>query len=146
MADEVKAPADLINDIFSLAYWMTGSMKASNDLVYKTFQVIESDSEEIDVYRKFRDCYYEKMNLDHSAGKSHGHFNPLEKVRVVLSQQETDRKLSVLLSEICRLPHKAIAKVIGKPLDTVRMWLSSGRKMLRDGLLIFLVFSKLAIA
>jgi DNA-directed RNA polymerase specialized sigma24 family protein len=45
-----------------------------------------------------------------------------------------DRKLSVLFSEICGLKHRAISIIIGKPLDTIRLWLSTGRKSFAEGL------------
>ncbi len=58
-------------------------------------------------------------------------------VGVALLRRDADIKLSVLLSAISGLKHRAISKIIGKPLDTIRVWLFNGRKSLAEGILAF---------
>ncbi len=49
-----------------------------------------------------------------------------------LMQWAADIKLSVLLSEISGLKHRQISEIVGKPVETVRIWLFWGRKLLSD--------------
>lgn len=138
MATEEREPLDLLNNLYSLGYWMTGSLKKTNELVLKTYRSIRSDTTEIEVFRTFREVYYEHAGSFNLTSQPTQCNYPDEELLVSLRQQETDKKLTVLLSEICGMNHRAISIIIGKPLDTVRTWLSSGRKSIVEGLLVII--------
>lgn len=42
MNTEQRAPIDLLDQMYTLAYWITGSLKKTNDLVYKTYEKLDS--------------------------------------------------------------------------------------------------------
>ncbi len=138
MAAEEREPMDLLDKMYSLGYWMTGSLKKTNELVLRTYQNVESDTTEIEVFKTFRDIYYERFGLDGATPEPKACRYPDENLLILLHQQETDKKLSVLFSEICGLKHREISIILGKPLDTIRLWLSLGRKSIVDGLLVLM--------
>lgn len=140
MTAKKREPMDLLDEIYSLGFWMTGSLKKTNELVYRTYQKLDSSASEIRVIKTFRDVYYDLFSLDDVTCREKASCFPDENLLVLLRQQETDRKMSVLFSEICGLKHRAISMIIGKPLDTVRLMLSSGRKSIADGLLVILTW------
>jgi hypothetical protein len=124
-----KTPMDLIDDIYSLAYWMTGSEKASEELVSCTYLNTDIKAADTEILRTFRECYIDAygQNSDMDIRASDGRVaGLLDSFR----QWAADIKLSVLLSELTGLKHGQIAEVIGKPVDTVRLWLFWGRKFL----------------
>lgn len=137
MGTTEKEVVELIDDIYSISLWMTGSVKMSKELVINTFKGLDANTPKIEVLKKFRDCYFEKMELDRTVDTPNSSLVFLNQIKTVFLQQDTDRKLSALLSEVCKLDHHSIAQILGKPLDTVNLWLSDGRKKLRD-LLMFL--------
>ena len=131
-----KTPLDLLDDIYSLAYWMTGSENVSHDLVNKTYLFANTRTRESDLLKTFRKCYVDQFGQHADfciSGKiCKTHLQPIESLR----QWAADIKLSVLLSEISGLQHREISDIVGKPIDTVRLWLYWGRKLLaNDGLL-----------
>lgn len=130
-----KTPMDLIDDIYSLAYWMTGSEKASEELVSCTYINADIEAPETDVIRAFRECYLDSygqqadLDVREPAESARGLFDSFR-------DWAADIKLSVLLSDLTGLKHGQIADVIGKPVDTIRLWLFWGRKfMMNDHLL-----------
>jgi DNA-directed RNA polymerase specialized sigma24 family protein len=130
-----KTPMDLIDDIYSLAYWMTGSEKASEELVSCTYLNTSIEAPETEVIKAFRECYIDSygqqadLAVIEPAGTGRGIFDSFR-------TWAADIKLSVLLSDLTGLKHGQIADVIGKPVETIRLWLFWGRKfMLNDHLL-----------
>jgi DNA-directed RNA polymerase specialized sigma24 family protein len=126
-----KSPLDLLDDIYSLAYWMTGREDESHDLVNLTYLYANTRTKESDLLTTFRKCYVERFgqNADFCISDNQqctGQHPILES----LKQWAADIKLSVLLSEISGLKHRQIAEIVGKPVDTVRLWLFWGRKLL----------------
>ncbi len=125
-----KTAHDLLDDIYSLAYWMTGSEEVSSDLVYCTYLSASSGHEESVLLRTFRQCYVNRFGqyADFSTEKKNrtSHLQTLDSV----IPWAADIKLSVLLSEISGLKHLQIAEIVGKPVETVRLWLLWGRKIL----------------
>ncbi len=111
-----------MDDIYSLAYWMTGSLSATNELVSRTYRHAAKGSSVKELFRTFRSCYYDSIPPIEAAVAGHN--------------CSADIKLSVLLSEISGLKHREISEIIGEPLGTIRLWLSWGRKSLVDGTLI----------
>jgi hypothetical protein len=125
-----KTASDLLDEIYSLAYWMTGSLEISSDLAYSTYKSADTAEEESELLKTFRKCYIARFGqfADFCTGeqscKSH--------VQIVDSvmQWAADIKLTVLLSEISGLKHHQISEIVGKPVETVRLWLLWGRKLL----------------
>lgn len=129
-----KTPIDILDNVYSLAYWMTGSERASEDLVTNTYNRAESDTGETELLKLFRKSYVDRYGQHAELhlcgnGKHESEF-------VAMRKRAADVRLSVLLSEICGLRHKQISDIIEKPVETVRSWLFWGRKsLLMDGLL-----------
>jgi|AntDeeMinimDraft_8_1070380.scaffolds.fasta_scaffold01512_2 DNA-directed RNA polymerase specialized sigma24 family protein len=125
-----KTPLDLLDDIYSLAYWMTGSEKATADLVNMTYVNVNGNAAETELLKTFRACYVDQYGqvaeLCISEKECKPHVTLVEKFR----EWSADIKLSVLLSEISGLKHDQIAEVIGRPVDTIRNWLFLGRRIL----------------
>jgi DNA-directed RNA polymerase specialized sigma24 family protein len=131
-----KTPLDLLDDIYSLAYWMTGNENVSHDLVNKTYLYANTRTQETELLKTFRKCYVDQFGQHTDfciSGKPcKNHLQLVDSLR----QWAADVKLSVLLSEISGLKHRQISDIVGKPLETVRLWLYWGRKLLaNDGLL-----------
>jgi DNA-directed RNA polymerase specialized sigma24 family protein len=134
---EKRTPMDLMDDIYSLAYWMTGSEDSATELVNITYLNVTPDMPESEVYKAFRECYFDTFGYDNASCIPKPSCNPMEKLGRVLLQRDADIKLSVLLSAVSGLKHRAISNIIGKPLDTIRVWLSAGRKSLAERILTF---------
>ncbi|AAM72487.1 MAG TPA: RNA polymerase subunit sigma-24 [Chlorobaculum sp.] len=127
MIEIKKTPMDLIDDIYSLAYWMTGSEKASSELLNTTCLNADLKAPETEVLKTFRECYLDTYGQHADLDM---HETTKESVSLIdsLKQWTADIKLSVLLSELTGLKHAQISDIIGKPVDTVRLWLFWGRK------------------
>jgi DNA-directed RNA polymerase specialized sigma24 family protein len=132
-----RTPMDLMDDIYTLAYWMTGSETSADELVNRTYVHVESHTSERDVFKTFRECYFDSFACDTADCISPSTHKPKERLVLSLLQRDADIKLSVLLAEIPGLKHRMISKIIGKPLDTIRVWLLAGRKSLAEEILSF---------
>lgn len=135
-----KTPLDMLNDIYSIAYWMTGSEKASDELVSNTYLNADISTRETDLLKMFRTCYVDRYGQDTGLGTSGGGGGggngTTKSVLGKLRERAADVKLSVLLSEISGLKHKQISEIMERPVDTIRLWLFWGRKFLvNDSLL-----------
>lgn len=122
-----KTPLDIIDDIYNLAFWMTGNEQASSELVSCTYINADSDAPEEELLKTFRNCYIDTygQQSDLEITDRSGSFSGLvESFR----QWTADIKLSVLMSELNGLKHGQIAGIIDKPVETVRLWLFWGRK------------------
>ncbi len=130
MTSPKKTPLDIVNDIYSIALWMTCSEHDSQDLVYKTYRYADTRAKEIELLKAFRECYVNQFGQDTdfciSGKKCQHHFQLLDS----LKHCAADIKFSVLLNEISGLQHRQIAEIIGKPIDTIRTWLLWGRQLL----------------
>ncbi|MCX6178016.1 MAG: RNA polymerase subunit sigma-24 [Chlorobiales bacterium] len=130
-----RTPLDLIDDIYSLAYWLTSSEAKAMELVHKTYLQADHKSSETELFKTFRVCYLESIGqhdaLDLPETPCFSKETPEPEF---LKQHAADIRLSVLLSEISKLKHRTISRIIGKPLDTIRLWLSAGRKSLANGI------------
>ncbi len=133
MSQIKKTPLDLLDDIYSLACWMTGSEEISQNLVQKTYLFAKTKTGETELLKAFRksciDLFGQQSDLCITDQIPSDSTQPLESLR----KWATDIKLSVLLSEISGLKHPQIAKIVEKPVDTVRLWLYWGRKLLING-------------
>ncbi|MEI8033461.1 MAG: RNA polymerase subunit sigma-24 [Chlorobiaceae bacterium] len=131
-----KTPLDLLDDIYNLAWWMTGSENASCELVTKTYLSASTQTRETELIKSFRKSYVDLFGQK-------AEFSSAEKSRCSdrnlmesLKNRAADIKLSVLLCEISGLSHRQISEVVDKPVETVRLWLYWGRKLLADDCLL----------
>ncbi|NTU96450.1 MAG: RNA polymerase subunit sigma-24 [Chlorobiaceae bacterium] len=125
-----KTPLDILDDVYSLAYWMTGSEKDSQDLVRQTYLFAGRKQKETDLLRVFRECYIETYGQDTEFCIDEKACKGTVTLVDTLKQWAADIKLTVLLSEISGLGHRQIASIVGKPIETVRQWLLTGRRLL----------------
>ncbi len=125
-----KTALDLLDDLYTLAYWMTGSEDLCQELVYSTYLSAYTGAGEELLLKTFRECYVERFGqktdfyTDEEPGRSH------TQLVDSLMLWAADIKLSVLLSEISGMKHGQISEIVGKPIETVRLWLFWGRKIL----------------
>ncbi|MEI6652844.1 MAG: RNA polymerase subunit sigma-24 [Chlorobiaceae bacterium] len=130
MTSPKKTPLDLLNDIYSIAWWMTCNEHDSEDLVYKTYLSADKNTQQIELLKAFRECYVNQFgqytDFCISEKKSQPHFRLLDS----LKHCAADIKFSVLLNEISGLQHRQISEIIGKPIETIRTWLLRGRQLL----------------
>lgn len=146
MNDGNKTPLDLMDDIYSLAYWMTGSEKSASDLLNRVYVNVDIENSEIEVIKMFRICYFESIGVELDSCITSNICPPEENLTHSMWKWLEDIKLSVLLSEISRLKHCDISEITGKSVDTIRMWLSWGRKQVGDGnMLNYFPFLKAAV-
>ena len=127
-----KTALDLLDDLYSLAYWMTGSEDASEELVYTTCISAHNITGESDLLRTFRNCYVERFGQQTDFCSSEKPCRSNLQLVDSMMQWAADIKLSVLLSEISGMKHRQISEIVGKPVETVRLWLLWGRKLLSE--------------
>jgi hypothetical protein len=133
MIDGMKTMNDVIDDIYSLGFWMTGSEKAADDLLMSTYLGTDTKSTEMELIRKFRTRYLDSIG-PHPEGDFTDTFDQSkETLTRSLWQWSEEIKLTVLLSEITRLNHRDICDITGKSLETIRLWLAWGRKQVDNG-------------
>jgi DNA-directed RNA polymerase specialized sigma24 family protein len=133
MMRKKRALKDMMDNLYSLAYWLTGSEKSANTLVNSTYLNVQGNAPEREVFKTFRACFFRSIDENISVREPESPVMQKDIQGVSLRQRFADIKLSVLLSEIPGLKHRDISKIIGKPLDTIRLWLSLGRKWLAGG-------------
>lgn len=136
MIEEKKTPLDLMDDIYSLAYWMTGSEKSASDLLNSVYLNVDIASSEMEIIKMFRICYFDSVRAESGSGVANNVSRSEEKLTQSLWRRFDDIKLSVLLSEISRLKYSDISEITGKSIETIRMWLSWGRKQVGKGTLL----------
>ncbi|ACF46153.1 MAG: RNA polymerase subunit sigma-24 [Prosthecochloris sp.] len=130
--DQRKA-TDIFDDVYTLAYWMTKSLEETHELFRKTYQKAGSDAAEIDVFKAFREAYFEMYEINESSRVEAA--SPIDQALFILRRQDADRKFSVLLSDTCGIRYRTIAKITGNPLSMIRLWLSNGRKWLLNSMI-----------
>ncbi|NTV60880.1 MAG: RNA polymerase subunit sigma-24 [Chlorobiaceae bacterium] len=126
MEKKNRTPLQLIDDIYSLGYWITGSKEDAVDLFEKTYLLIDPEAPELEVFKAFRHCLLESYSgmscIPQPSCKA------MEKLGSSLVKQDAEVKLTVLLSEISGLSATDIAAIIGQSVKTVNLWLTAGRK------------------
>ena len=128
-----RTPLDLMDDIYSLAHWLTGSETKATELVNRTYLNVDHLSSETTVFQTFRTCYFDSLDRDDAQSLPETPCFSKETPETALFNRDADIRLSVLLSAISGLKHRAISRILGKPLTTIRVWLSEGRKSLVHG-------------
>jgi len=129
-----RTPLDLMDDIYSLAYWLTGSEFEATELVNNTYLNVDNNSSDTEVFKALRLCYFESTASDDESGLPETPCFLEQTLEQSLMKQFADIRLTVLLSAIPRLKHNTISTIIGRPLDTIRVWLSEGRKSMVQGI------------
>ncbi len=130
MAKKNKQPLDILDDIYSLSYWMTKNQEASTQLVNETYQHAACSTRESDLLKTFRQCYLERYGEDAGVDMAECGNGRDRSRHNTARRWSTDIKLSVLLSEISGLKHRQISEIMEKPLRTIRLWLLWGRSFL----------------
>ena len=125
-----KTALDLLDDLYSLAYWMTGNEDISKELVYTTYLSANTVTGESELLRTFRECYVARFGQQTDFCTVEKQCRSNFQLVDSLMHWAADIKLSVLLSEISGMKHRQISEIVGKPVETVRLWLFWGRKML----------------
>lgn len=119
-------PIEMLDQMYPIVYWMTRSLKKTKDLVYKTYDRIDSDTSEIELFKTFREVYNEDLELESA-------LQPTASDGIsasIPSQEDVDIKLSTLLVELCDFSYQEISTIMDQPLDTIRQWLATGRTLL----------------
>ncbi|NTU87934.1 MAG: RNA polymerase subunit sigma-24 [Chlorobiaceae bacterium] len=130
MLTMMKTPLDVMDDLYTLAYWMTGVEMSANELVNATYLSTDIDASPKDLFRIFRICYLEWCGFEGAPGFPDSGRHSKMRHPGALRRRFADMKLSVLLSEICGLKHQDISEIIGMPVEILRSRLSWGRKLL----------------
>lgn len=132
MEKKKRTPLQLIDDIYSIGYWITGSQTDAVGLFEKTYLIIDPEAPELEVFKAFRHCLLESYRdmscIPQPSCKA------MEKLGSSLVKKDAEVKLTVLLSEISGLSTPDIAAVMGLPVQTITIWLSSGRKRFANDL------------
>ena len=59
-----RTPLDVMDDIYSLAHWLTGSETKATELVNSTYLNVDKESSETELFTTFRTCYLDSINQD----------------------------------------------------------------------------------
>ncbi len=140
MQHNSRMPLDLLDHMYTVAYWMTGSLKKTNYLIYKTYQLVDSETTEIQLFKIFRKVFYEHYRIDAPSLVSHEVCDSEENPESESKKLEMDGRMAVLLAEVCMLRHQAISSILERPLETIRLLLTSKRKSMLMGVLNFALF------
>ncbi|MCE1273780.1 MAG: RNA polymerase subunit sigma-24 [Chlorobiales bacterium] len=120
---------EFLDQLYSLAFWMTGSLKNTAELVYKTYEQTGAHSSAFGLLKTFRKVYHEHADVDNP----HSHSSSASDTAATMHRkQEVDIKLAVLFVELFGLQHLKISIIMEQPIETIRLWLSAGRKSLLD--------------
>ena len=136
MIEQNTTPLDVIDEIYSLAYWMTGSNKDANNLLIRTYLNADKNSSEAELIKKFRICYFDSIGQVPVSGFMETLDQSMSSLTKSLWKWVDEIRLTVLLSEIPGLKHRDIGEINGNTVDTIRLWLSWGRKQLKNGTLL----------
>jgi len=146
MHDNSREPLDLLDHMYTVAYWMTGSLKKTNTLVYKTYQMVDSETSEVQLFKTFRNVFYEHYCLDAPTLVAHHDYENEEAPESEANAREFDGRLAVLLAEVCKLRHHAISTILEQPIEKIRLLLTSKRKSMLIGFLNLVLFCCLDIS
>ncbi len=121
---------DAIDDVFNVAYWMTGNEATAGMLVSQTYSAVDKHASLVSLYKAFRENYLKAfgqtpvLSVEEAA-----EIADTDVARAVVALP-TDFKMAVLLADIAGLSHRDIASVVGHSVEAVREWLHWGRKLI----------------
>ena len=140
MQKNSREPLDLLDHMYTVAYWMTGSLKKTNNLIYKTYQLVDSETSEIQLFKTFRKVFYEHYCINSPSLVSHDVCESEENTESERQKLEMDGRMAVLLADVCTLRHQAISSILERPIETIRLLLTSNRKSMMLGFLNLALF------
>lgn len=130
MNKERKPPVAEMDDLYTLAYGMTGTETRANQLVNRTYLHADRNTTTLELFRMFRTCYFDMSGFSDPSPYSAEHHDGS------LRQRFSDVRLSVLLCEICAFTYRDISEITGMSVETLRNRLSWGRTLLMKALLL----------
>jgi|YNPBryunderm2012_1023409.scaffolds.fasta_scaffold02250_5 hypothetical protein len=119
-----------IDDVYNLAYWMSGDEATAGMLVSQTYLEGGQSKTAVELFKAFRNVYLRSFGQEATIEHDGSVMIDDQDVARVTVTMAADFKLTVLLADVVGLTHAEIAQVIGQPLATVRMWLHWGRKLI----------------
>ncbi|MCS6989157.1 MAG: RNA polymerase subunit sigma-24 [Chloroherpetonaceae bacterium] len=131
MTHHSKTPVlDAIDEVYNLAYWMTGNEATAGMLVSQTYDALDKNSTLVDLYKSFRNRYLKAFGQTPVMSDEEAAEIADSDVARAVIMLPTDFKMAVLLADVAGLSHHDIAAVLEQPLATVREWLHWGRKLI----------------
>ncbi|MBC8043341.1 MAG: RNA polymerase subunit sigma-24 [Rhizobacter sp.] len=119
-----------IDELYNLAYWMTGSEASAGMFVSQTYLNPHTLTSRAAVFKMFREQFQrgfgQNMTMNHELISQ---ISDGDVARAVV-HLPADFKMAILLADAENMSHAEISEVVGKPVDTVRSWLHWGRKLL----------------
>lgn len=130
MSKQGKSALEYIDDVYNLAYWMTGNEASTGMLVSQLYLNIDSKATATELFSQFRKLYLNAFGQEIMFNTDDLMLVEDSQVARAIINLPADFKLVVLLADVVELGHAEIAAIIDKPVDTVRSWLHWGRKLL----------------
>ncbi|NTW49624.1 MAG: RNA polymerase subunit sigma-24 [Chlorobiales bacterium] len=130
MSKQGKSVLEYIDDVYNLAYWMTGNEASTGMLVSQIYLNVDSEATATELFSQFRKLYLNAFGQVIMLNTDDLMLVEDSQVARAIINLPADFKLVVLLADVVELTHAEIASIIGKPVDTVRSWLHWGRKLL----------------
>lgn len=126
-----KSPVlDAIDEVYNLAYWMTGNEATAGMLVSQTYSAVDKHATLVSLYKAFRENYVKAFaQTPVLSAEEAAEIADSDVARAVVTLP-TDFKMAVLLADIAGLSHRDIAIVVENSVDAVREWLHWGRKLI----------------
>ncbi len=119
-----------IDDVYNLAYWMSGDEATAGMLVSQTYLEGGQSKTAVELFKAFRNVYLRSFGQETTIEHDGSVMIDDQDVARVIVTMTADFKLTVLLADVVGLTHSEIAQVIEQPLATVRVWLHWGRKLI----------------
>jgi DNA-directed RNA polymerase specialized sigma24 family protein len=121
---------DAIDEVYNLAYWMTGNEATAGMLVSQTYSAIDKHSTLVSLYKSFRKSYLKAFGQTPViSAEEAAEIADTDVARAIVALP-TDFKMAVLLADIAGLSHRDIALVVENSVEAVREWLHWGRKLI----------------
>lgn len=121
---------DAIDEVYNLAYWMTGNEATAGMLVSQTYSAIDKNATLVSLYRAFRENYLKAFGqAPVLSAEETAEIADTDVARAVVALP-TDFKMAVLLADVAGLSHRDIAMVVETSVEAVREWLHWGRKLI----------------
>lgn len=119
MTREIHSMLEIIDDLYTLAYWMTGAEISAHELVSSTYWYTGLNASAHELFITFRACYQDRCRVTSSFCVSDSYSQLTYSSGVSLRQRVIDMKLLVLLYEISGLNHRDISEITGTSLDAL---------------------------
>lgn len=124
------SPIELVDDVYNLAFWMTGDEASAGMLVSQTYTNPRMVCSKQELFRQFRTSYLKSFGQSATFDTQKVAMIPDADIARAVLSLPSDFKLVVLLADAEEMSHAEIAAIVEKPIETVRGWLRWGRKLL----------------